>query len=397
MITMKTKSLSLTILSSLALSSVACAASALRLSDDAQIHVLGDLAYTFEDNLFLSGEGFETSAHSLEFSPGLELRLAEKGTASAMIRYQHRFEVFLDEDDLDGDYADLELKAKYDSGVLMAAAHASYEQKSSQTLETAGQGRLIERDEIGAGVDLRYEISELLAVGGGLLYDETDYEDDNRYTDSESYSAPLTLIYKFRPKLELNAGVRYRVTEADALNTDAYTFDSTDMYYFIGAVGELFTPVLYGDVSIGFQERELDDFDSDTSSGSYNATVTYVGDPKTTVYVSFSRDYRTSGVGASTYAYTSAKLGARYNLSKFVGLTASVTAAETDYKQSVNFAGMVFESNRQEDLMYYNLGVTLNPNDYFTLRASYQYQDADRDPINDFTNNKFRVSASLRY
>lgn len=385
------------------MSSAAFAASALHLSDNAQIHVLGDLAYTFEDNIFLTSAS-ETEAQSFEFSPGLELRFAEQGTASAMVRYQHRFEVFVDEDDLDGNYADLELRTKYDSGVMMASAYGSYEQKASQTLETAGQGRLIDRDEIGAGADLRYEVSELLALSTGLMYNETDYDDDDRYTDSESYSIPLTVIYKFRPKLELNAGLRYRDTMADAIDTTDYDYDATDMYYFVGAVGELFTPVLYGDVSVGFQERDFEDFDADTSSGSYNATVTYVGDPKTTVYVSLSRDYRTSGVGATSYAYTSAKLGARYNLTKFLGFNASVTAAETDYKtQVLNFNNGMFtlgESSREEDIMFYNIGMTLNPNEYFTFRVSYQYQDVDGNDIpgaSDYTNNKFRVSASLRY
>lgn len=356
------------------------------LGEDAQLHIIGDAAFVYQDNIFLRSQN-EIADRYLEFSPGVELRLAPEGAASATIRYQHRFTEFRDNKELNGDYSDLDISAKYNTGVVLGQAYARYRETASNTTDFNLDGVLIERDHIDAGANMRYEISELTAMKIGVDYSEVDYEMDF-YTDHDTVAVPVTFFYKIRPKVDLTAGVRYRST-----NTSGgmqMSFDYEDMYYFVGAVGELFSPVIYADVSIGYQERDYDQSALDATSGSYDITFIYVGDVKTNIYFGLSRDYRTSAIAGRTYAFTNASLGATYKLSDMITLNSSIVYGETEYE----------ESRRAEDMAFFNLGASYHPNDYLTFSASYRYGDVDGndlDGASTYENNTIRVSASLRY
>jgi len=350
--------------------------------DNAQLHVLADLELIYEDNIFQLADN-ELSDMYVVFSPGVELRIAEEGAASAILRYQHSFTEFEDYSALEGDYANLSFRGRYNSGVVMASGYLTYEELYSSIQDIAVlTGGPVERTETALGANMRYEISELTAVRAGMDFNDVDYDLD-AYTDYDSLSVPVTFFYKVRPRIDLTAGLRYRTTSTDA------GIDYDDMFYFVGAVGELFSPVIFADVSIGFQDRDFKGVDDDASSASYDITFIYTGDVKTTVYAGFARDYRTSAIGGTAYAFTNLSLGARYDLSNQVGLNAGLVYGESEYERSP----------RAEDIMILNLGATYQPNDYLTLNAGYSYTDVDG--ANEFSatysNSEIRVSASLRY
>jgi hypothetical protein len=361
------------------------AAPLLKVNDDIQIHLLADAEFVYESNLFLQRDN-TVSGRYLIFSPGLELRVAQQGSASAVLRYQHQFTAFRDQSSLDGDYQDFDLRLSYDSGVVLASGHASYKELFSNTIDANRDGQLIERTNSSLGGSLRYEISELTAVKVGVDMTEVDY-DDFFYTDHESVSVPVTLFYKIRPRVDLTGGIRYRTVETSGGLQDAYDYD--DFYYFVGAVGELFSPVIFADVSVGYQTRDFEGESLDAASASYDVTFIYTGDPKTTVYAGLSRDYRTSAVGGLTYAFTSASLGARYAFTDTIGLNAGIVIGENEYE----------ESPRAEDMTILNLGASYHPNDFLTLSARYEYTDVDGANIfsADYNNREIRISASLRY
>lgn len=361
------------------------AAPFLQLGEDAQLHLLGDVEFVYESNLFLRSTN-EVADRYLVFSPGVELRLAQEGAASATLRYQHRFTFYRDRNELDGDFADLSLNAKYNTGVLMTSAYGNYREVASNTIDANRDGFLVERDITGIGGKLKYELSELTAMQVGVDYSETDYE-DFFWTDHESVSLPVTFFYRVRPKVDLTAGIRYRTT--DTSGGIFRTSDYEDMYYFVGAVGELFSPVIFADVSVGYQKRDFEDLRTDASSASYDITFIYTGDVKTTVFAGLSRDYRTSAANGNTYAFTSANLGARYHVSQNFGVNAGLAIGETEYE----------ESPRAEDMSIINFGASYHPNDYLTLSANYKYTDVEGQSIgsSDYINSEIHVTASLRY
>lgn len=350
------------------------------------MHILAKADFVYDDNIFLVGSDTVGDRY-LVFTPGLEFRLAEGGAASATLTYQHRFTFYRDNNELDDNFPLLDLKARYDSGVMLATGYGSYSRVASNTIDVQQRGVLIERDISKLGGQLKYSLSTLTAVSGGVDYEEVDYQ-DSIYTDYESISVPVTFFYRVRPKIDLTAGARYRTVDTSSGLQPA--FDYEDMYYYVGAVGEFFSPVLYADVTVGFQEREADDAGVDASSASYDISFIYTGNAKSNLYISVSRDYRTSAIGGTAYAFTSAGLGGDYQLNDFFGFNAGVVFGTSEYEQSL----------RAEDIFTFNLGATYQPNEYLSLIARYEHTQVDgngQGGAPNYDSNEFRVSASLRY
>jgi hypothetical protein len=238
---------------------------------------------------------------------------------------------------------------------------------------------LINRDNTKLGVNVKKDLSELTAMKIGLDYSTVDYEDGN-YTGHKSWTVPFTYFYQVRPNVDMTAGVRYRYTDTDT------AVEYNDWYAYVGAVGELFSPVVYADVKIGYQRRNAKNSDADASSPAYKLSLIYTGNAKANYYLTLARDYRTSSTNAQAYAYTSGQLGANYSITDRFGVNAAFILAESEYEESV----------RQEDITMFHVGASYNPNDYLTFSASYAYRDIDGN-VAKYTTNEFRVFASLRY
>ena len=375
----------------LALSTAACSAAPLmQLGEDVQLHLTAGLAFIFEDNVLLTPDSLSQSDSATIFTPGLELRIMPEGTASATLSYKYNITRYADTTELNSEYNDLNLSGRFDSGVMLTSAYLRYVENNSKTWTfenlTDIRGVIVDRETLSFGASARYEISDLTAFKFGYDFSDVSYELNN-YFDEESYSVPVSFIYKIRPKVEVNAGIRYRNSEAyRALTNETREYD--DVYYFVGAVGEVFSPVWYADISVGLQERNEKNSNLDISSGTYNARLIYTGHPKTTAYISLARDFRTSAAGGSAYTFDSLGVGARYSLTNKIGFSGSVVFGQSDYEQS----------NREEDILLFNVGASYRANDYLSLGASYSYRDVDGNALQtDYSNSELRVTASLRY
>lgn len=367
------------------LTAAAFAAPLVQMENDSALHAVADASIVWDDNV-LRTSSLEQSDMYFKFSPGLEWRMDPQSAASTTVSYRHHIIRYQDLDELDTDFADFKVNFKYDSGVVLTNAFAKYQESYSNTYAFDENddifGVLTERTTTAFGGDVRYELSELTAVKVGFSQSNVNY-DEERFSDHETTSVPVTLYYKIRPKASLTAGARYRDVTTDFGN------DFQDVYFFIGGVGEVFSPVIHADISVGYQSRDAEYAllpDSDSGSASYDVTLIYTGNPKATVYGGLSRDYRTSAYSGFGYTFTSATLGARYSLSNAIGVNAQIAVGESDYEQG----------SRSEDITMFNLGASYRANDFLMLRASYSYRDVDGDVAN-YQDSEFRVTASLRY
>ena len=365
------------------------AASLLSLGDNAQLHFVGDVALVYEDNVFLDSR--EESDFHFEFSPGLELRINSEGAASTVLRYQHRFTFYDEFNGLDHDFSDLSFQTNYNSGVVLFNAHASYKEDFSRTFDLDASSDVFEtlilRDTLQAGASMKYDLSELTALKVAVDYSENNFEDlvlgdvTIPYTDYDTISVPVTFFYKVKPKVNLTAGARYRMTDTSL----AEEYD--DLYVFVGAVGELFSPVIYADLTVGYQQRDgKGGSATDSDSASYDLKFIYTGNPKASMWAGISRDYRTSAYNARAYAFSSAAVGANYSINKVFGINGSLVYGESEYEEDV----------RAEDITMLRFGASYRPNDYVTVNASYSYREVDGNRA-DYTDGEFRVTASLRY
>lgn len=377
------------------------AAPLMMLGENVEFFVNGKAGLEYQDNVYLNSNN-EVSDVAFNFTPGVEFRVADRGAASAVLTYDHLFKIYDDEGELDGDYSNLAFRANYDSGVFLGQFNASYRELASNSAADSPDvdGRLAERSERRIGGTAKYQVSELTAFSVGLNNEETKWDDVNGqdiYTDFESTGLPITAFYRIRPQLDLTAGYRYRVTNTDVPVIQRLMgqgdLEYKDHYYFVGAVGEVLSPLLTADVNIGYQDRQYQDAPShfnDPSTVSYNGTLRYAADARTTYHFSLSRDFRTSASRGSAYNLSKATVGGNYQMTESFSSSAALTYGESVYE----------DSPREEDLLYLTLGAAYNPNDYLTLRANYRYSDVDgngQGGASDYTSNRISVSASVRY
>ena len=356
---------------------------------DTFVHFIGAASIVTEDNIYQQSSN-EVSDWRTEFDAGLEFNVSPSGAGDTTLLVSNRW-VMYDSEPLDDQFLKIRFHNSYDSGVILSNVYANYTEDYSGLYDldssTDVRGALIPWEKTLAGGNLRYDLSELTAMKVGIDYSDIDYspinvdgQQVNEYTGHESISIPASLFYRARPHVDLTAGVRYRNT-----NTDA-NIEYTDMYYYVGAIGEVFSPVIHADLTVGWQDRDADGSSADDSSASYKFSLIYTGDPKATVYATLARDYNTSATNAYSYVLTSATLGARYGVNNNVSLNAALIYGESEYEESV----------RAEDIKMARLGVSYSPNDFFRLDAIYYLRDVDGNIAN-YTNNEFRVTASMRY
>ena len=351
-------------------------------TEDSSVHLIGELGLVSDDNVFRTST-LEEGDVRYEFAPGLEFKLSPDSASTTTFKYVYRLVMWDDNGELDDEFSEFDFRTSYDSGVVLAKAYGSYNEgySTSYGFDDSSDifGVLILRDLTRFGGSVKKDISELTAIQAGVDFSDTDYR-DNRYTGHTSMTIPVTYFYQVRPNVDMTAGVRYRNTDTDS------SVEYEDWYGFIGAVGELFSPVVYADLKVGYQKRNAKNSNADASSPSYELSLIYTGNAKANYYAKVTRDYRTSSASAQAYAYTTGQLGANYSLSQSFDINAALVIAESEYE----------ESARQEDISMLRLGATYNPNDYLSINASYAYRDVDGNVAN-YSSNEVRVFASLRY
>ncbi len=386
---MKTQIRFLTVAATAFAASIASAKSLYDLGDGVTLHFIGEASVVYEDNIYLKTT---ESADDLrvEFVAGLELRSSPDASAETTFSITNR-SIRYDTEPLDDNFLSVRFNTRYNSGVVMSNGYASYVEDYSSRfdLDDGGDvfGAVVHRDRTSVGGSLKYGVSNLTSVKAGFDYADLDYTNTSltNYQGNSSYSIPVTVFYQIRPTIDLTTGVRYRRTDTDL------GIEYTDMYYYVGAVGELFSPVVHADLSVGYQKRNAKGNLADSDSPSYKLSLIYTGDPKSSIYATIQRDFRTSATSSvSSYTYTSGTIGASYSLTRSIGLNAALVYAETEYQ----------ESDRSDDIEMVRLGATYSPNDYLTVAASFNRRDIDINSIGGSSNyktNEFRVSASLRY
>lgn len=365
------------------------AAPLVSLGDDIELYLLGTAGLEYESNLFASSVT-EVDDFRLTLSPGVEFAFGGSSAATAKLIYRHHFHFYEDNTALDGDYADLSFQGRYDTAVFIGSLSASFRERSSNSAQflggetISGSESLISRDEYRVAANGRYQVSQLTAFSVGAEYEEMNFRSANQ-TSYDSITVPVTYFYRVRPNMDLTVGYRYRKTDVDGLFPG-----SRDNFFTIGAQGELGSPLFAGNATVGYQERKLRGVDYKTDSMFYNFMVTYLASARVSHFVSLSRDFRTSSTQGQTFTYAALTVGTRARVSNMVTANASLTYAKADYRDA---------GNREEDQVFFNVGMTYSPNDYLNINANYGYSNIDGSGAlaNEYTRNRISVSASVRY
>jgi len=369
------------------------AAPAVSLGDE--VHLFVNLASGFEynSNITRKSKGAELEDTIFTIHPGIEVTLGE-GSASAVFTASYEFREYLDYgDDFSGEYGHLKLVTVYDNGVTSFQGLARYDQYSSAANTSDNLNPFIaanknfEKSVISGTV--KHGLNDSVDVSVGGIYDKTEYDRDSlgiRLVGSEGFSVPVKLYYKVTPEIATIAGYRYREVQTDGGSGNppiAYQDD----YYFVGLDGVVFNELWSVDLDAGYQERSSSAGSSDGLS--FNGKLNYSADSNKSMYVMFSRDFKSGTTAGNSYVETLFYAGGSLKVSERLSATARAGVGQSKYSTIT----------RKEDLILLSTGLNYIPNEYLTIGARIQYTDIDGKGTGAANYNATSISlnASLRY
>ncbi|MCD8483776.1 MAG: outer membrane beta-barrel protein [Verrucomicrobia bacterium] len=355
----------------------------LQLSDDSAVFLNVRSGLVYEDNLFRRSTA-EVDDFYFTFKPGLEFVFGQ-GDLRATFNIGKEWRWYDNESALDSNFLDVNGRVTLVSGPLFASLMASYREIATNDINAQLDSRLVEREQTAIRADSVYTLSRLTKIGAGFHYEQTRFTTAG-FTSNRAYSVPLTGYYAVSSNLDVTAGYRYRYVDVFG---GPLNIDYRDHYVFVGLVGELFNPLWLANVNVGYQRRNFRGVSERQTAPSWDAGITYQMSALTQLSFGFSQDFYASSFEGRSYRQSAATFGVNHRFNSAWSANASLTAARSSY----------FLIDRRENQFYADLGLAYSPNEMWSFRAAYSYEDiSGRTPIsNSWSANKIAITASLRY
>lgn len=406
----------------LPLGGVLTAAPLLSLGEDVDLFFKGGVEARYETNIFNDSTDEEEDFYMI-FSPGVQIVIGQTDAKGRVtMSFREDFYVYADHTELDTENANLGATALFDTGKLKYDSNFVWYQTDRNNAFDEDpapevrqlEGELIEREITRWDNFVRYEITELFAVGVGFQYLRLHYVTDG-FVSRSDYSVPVNVYYSVTPKIDVYTGYRYRDSNVKRERlTGNRGVDYQDHDIYVGVSGEI-APKLTGSVQLGYQFREPDsDFDTrlvdidvngdgvtdfqslteipleEQDGISAAARLTYVPTPKITLGMGLTRDFSTSSQGANNIHTTAINFSGKYNINRLFGISANAGFRNNNYDGA--------PEDREDDIFTTGIRVHYDPVDYVSLSAGYRFVTVSSDiEAAEYDNNIFNLAASLRY
>ncbi|GHB97653.1 hypothetical protein [Cerasicoccus arenae] len=332
-------------------------------------------------------------------SPGVEVNVGRNSNASLTLYFREDFLFYTRySDELNTELANLFIDGSYDFGNLTTSAGFSFvqtQQNSPQTNGTNFVANLVETNQLNAYADANYDISPKAWASAGFSWSQTDYtnndEFQDRYSNNNIYSAPVSFFWRITPKLSVGPSFRFRYTDPSANGgftgivgttpigpTPRVTpSDYYDYFFNIAVQGEVL-PKLNVGLNVGYQFRDpgrdrvtTTAGISRTSSQSQRHQFTIVADaeyeitPKLMSYVNFYHDF---GVGAEgqTVVNLGGDTGVLYQFNNYISSNLEFGMENSDYQDT---------QGRNDLTTTSSFSVNYNPNLYWQFSVGYFYMN----------------------
>jgi len=375
------KSIRLLVLAASAVA-VSRAAPFMAVGDGAELFATGTLGIRGDDNILLASDANgKTSDTILDVDPGLELDFGKNSQLQGALTLQDALTYYTSHHKYNTNLFQGDIVAKYDDGKLKLGFNGGYHELNQNTVDVRG---LVRRDIMTLGANAEVTVSEITAVGAGLLYTHENYHPVN-YVDSDTTQIPLNFYYKYTPKIDLSLGYTYR----DYSAKNGLALDSTDHFFNIGARGE-FGPKLTGKFAIGYTRRNFSGGGGSRGLLGIDSSFAYELTPKSTLQAGISNDFGTSPTGQQQKNLTINVLGTTKITEEF-----SVNAGISYRAISYDYATV---DGRTDDYWEGTIGAAYVVSANLRLVGSYVYRNYSTNlPGSDFTNNVLSFAANIRY
>lgn len=235
-----------------------------------------------------------------------------------------------------------------------------------------------------------YGLSPRYPLSSGFTYSLSQPLDDSNSigrSDTESFSIPINVSYRYSENLNLGGGYRFEVQQSDASQNAS---DSTNHSIFASASGKIL-PLVSADLSLGGQMRqddEGDDFGPYASGG-----LSWQASSLTTVGLNLSAGFQTTtGNRNSRNISISTRLSHRFP--RNVGGSLSAGISSNEYSD-VGGSGSTVRTDTSWNLGA-GLGTTIYEHTSLSLSVSYQRNNSDQ-TNSDFDSYGIRFSASRTF
>ncbi len=363
----------------------AVASPLISVGDRGAIYFNGSVTLRADDNVFLNANNEESDIIFI-FSPGIEFTYGSDAIWNFSAYYREDIYRYTDNTELNTNNSNVFLNADYSDGRVDASFDASYQRLVQSSFDVSDMsGILVERDVYRIGSDAEYDLTQLIDVGAGISYQETNFK-RREFRDTEVISVPVDLYYNWRPTIDLSAGYRFRDN-----NTRGTGLDSQDHFFNVGMRGEI-TPAILGIVKVGYQERQFKDSGApdDRDGLAFNGQAVWDATERINLSLLANRDLTYSARG-NTIQRTGGGPRMDYLFTElFTG------SAGLHYQESRYHDGAL--DGRKDEKWTADIGLGYSPNDYVELAAAYIYTNNESNrAYADLDRNIFQLTASLRY
>lgn len=358
------------------------AAPFMAIGDGAELFATGVLGVRGDDNIFLSQN--DTSDIIFDIAPGIELDFGKNAQLQGSLTLADTFSNYTDHSDLNTNLFNGDFVARFDDGKMKLGFNVSYHELNQNSVDIRSVGRLTRRDITNLGGNAEVAVSEIFAVGGGFSFNHENYH-PSAFVDSDTFTVPVNVYYKWTPKIDVSLGYQYRDYQAKS----GGALDSIDNFYNIGARGE-FSPKLTGKFAIGLTERRFSAISDDRTAVGLDASFAYEISPKTALQFGASNDFGTSPTGQQQKNLTANAL-VTTKLTEDWSLNGGVSYRAIAYTYRTT-------RSRTDDYWEGTLGAAYILNANIKIVGSYVYRTYQTDLAgSEFDNNVFSVAANFRY
>ncbi len=321
-----------------------------------------NITYTHDNNRKLND-------YSAVFRLGAEADYGRNSKFKANVKFYEDLTRYATHTQFNSNLAHVAANASYTEANYAVKAFFAFDQRYQNTSTTTqfSNGELVRFNNWKAGLEGEYDFSEKLFGELGFNWTKTEYigKWDSIYSSYDTYSVPVSLLYRITPKISAGLSYQYRNTEYSGGKYYAGSGDRREDHFGGLTVRGDILPKLNVVAYAGVVYRELNTSEnSDDTTFALNATVNYELTDKISLFATGRRDFG-NGASRQSSVDTGCEFGANYAFNSFVTFTTSFSYLNSDY--------MI--SSREDDEYVARVGVSYKPNKFLTLGANYRYLD----------------------
>ncbi len=381
------------LVSSLLLASVALnAAPLLTIGDQTDIYFRGSVHGKWDSNILLASQN-AVDDYVATIRLGAEVDYGRTSKFKFNVKAYEELNRYISNSKFDNNLANVFATAAYEEAFYTIDAFFSFRQLAQNSSTVGGLdpitgtyiSDLVRRDVYNAGINGSYDFTEkLFGELGFSWYRESFVDYRDVYSDSDTWSIPVSIFYRVTEKISVGLMYQFRYVDYWSGASSFYGNSRCDNLFGVTARAEI-TAKLSGSIYLGVQNRHMsgvDDLDF-----SFSGKLDYRATEKITTFLRAFRDFG-NGSSRQSVINTGCELGAFYAITDLVKTRAAFAYQNSEYLRT--------PTNRVDDEIVASVGVVYDPTKYLSLAAGYRYL-TNMSNVRDYQQHIIDMSVSIKY